>query len=232
MNTANRIRNVIDGKEIHNFFGITIKCILFLSAFLLQINSVNSQSQIYDDFEGEKIIFYGSKNGVLDTITQNPAPNNINSSSKCAMYVRNQTKKFDNIKMNISGKLSDVSNYATYTGTPSKIKMKVYTTAPPGTLVEILFGKKLGNNAYPDGTNSQYQAHTTVSNAWEELEFKFAQIPEGSLTSTSQIDQITLLFNPNSSSSDTYYFDDLTGPSIVVVEKPEPVDSQIKAIKE
>ncbi len=229
MNTTNRI---IDVKKIHSFFGITIKYVLLLSVFLLQINSVNSQSQVYDDFDGKKLIFYGLKNGVLDTVTQNPAPNSINSSSKCAMYVRNQTKKFDNIKINISGKLSDVSNYATYTGIPPKIKMKIYTTAPPGTLVEILFGKKLGNNAYPDGTNSQYQAHTTVSNAWEELEFKFAQIPEGSLTSTTQIDQITLLFNPNSSSSDTYYFDDLTGPSTILVEKPEPVNTQIKAIKE
>jgi len=178
--------------------------------------------------KGKKWCSMVQKNGVLDTAAKNPAPDKVNNSAKCAMYVRNHGKKFDNIKMNIAGKLSDVSMYATYVGIPPKFKMKVYTTAPVGTLVEILLGNKIGNNAYPDGTNSQYQAHTTVSNAWEELEFKFAQIPEGSKTSATDVDQITLLFNPNSSTSDTYYFDDLTGPAIVA-EKSDKSDKSEKA---
>jgi hypothetical protein len=93
--------------------------------------------------------------------------------------------------------------------------MKIYTTAPVGTMIEILLGDKSKNNTYPGGTHSQYQAYTTVSGAWEELEFKFAQIPEGSETPATGIDQVTLLFNPNSSSSDTYYFDEISGPQIV-----------------
>ena len=207
------------------------KSTLLLLVFLMQAGAANSQSQTYDDFEGKKAILYGSKNGVLDTAAKNPAPGGINTSSKCAMYVRNRGKKFDNIKMDVSGKLSDVSNYATYTGIPPKIKMKVYTTAPAGTLVEILLGSKAGNNAYPEGTNSQFQAHTTVSNAWEELEFKFAQTPEGSKTSTTEVDQITLLFNPNSSSSDTYYFDELSGPAVSSAQKTEAVSTQIQTTK-
>ncbi|MGZ6539726.1 MAG: hypothetical protein ACXVEB_15230, partial [Bacteroidia bacterium] len=144
-----------------------------------------------------------------------------NRGGKCAKYVRNGEKKFDVVKMSFNKKLSDssVSAYATYLGIPPKFKMKVYSTAPVGTLVEILLGSKNGNNAYPAGTNSQYQAYTTVTNAWEELEFKFSQIPKGSETSTSQIDQLTILFNPNSTTSDTYYFDDITGPSLA---KKEP----------
>jgi hypothetical protein len=100
-------------------------------------------------------------------------------------------------------------------GLPPHLKMKVFTSAPPGTLVEILLGSKRGNNDYPAGTNSQYQAYTTKSNEWEQLEFKFSQIPQGSETSFSQIDQITLLFNPNSATSDAYYFDELTGPPLL-----------------
>ena len=207
------------------------KCTLLLLAFLAYAGAANSQSQAYDNFEGKKFVSYGSKNGVLDTVAKNPAPGGVNTSAKCAMYVRNRSKKFDNIKMNITGKLSDVSTYATYTGIPPKIKLKVYTTAPAGTLVEILLGDKQGNNAYPEGTHSQFQAHTTVSNAWEELEFKFAQIPEGSKTTSSQVNQITLLFNPNSSSSDTYYFDDLSGPSVIAAEKTEAVSTQVQATK-
>ncbi|MCW3102138.1 MAG: hypothetical protein JWO09_578 [Bacteroidetes bacterium] len=196
------------------------KCMAFISALLLAAPAVSQT--VYDDFEGNKLLHYGTKNGVLDTAVKNPAPNDINKSPKCAMYVRNRTQKFDNIKMPLNGKLADVSPYATYLGVPPKIKMKVYTTAPVGTLIEILLGDKSKNNTYPGGTNSQYQAHTTVSGAWEELEFKFAQIPEGSETPTDGVNQVTLLFNPNSSSSDTYYFDDITGPA-VVSDKQEPV---------
>ena len=207
------------------------KCIMLFSVFLLKMASMFGQSQNYDNFEGTKFLEYSSKNGVLDTAVKNPNSNGINKSQKCALYVRNSGKKFDNIKMNLAGKLTDVKGYATYVGIPPKLKMKIYTSAPVGTLVEILLGNKLGNNAYPEGTNSQYQAYTTVKNAWEELEFKFAQIPEGSQTATNSIDQITLLFSPNSSSSDTYYFDDITGPSVVPVENPESVGSQIQTTK-
>jgi hypothetical protein len=179
---------------------------------LMSFTLLFTGSQTYDNFEGSKSITYGVRTGKLDTAANNPAPNKIDSSKKCAKYVRNGEKKFDNIKINLAKKLSSVDQYATYKGIPPKIKMKVYTTAPVGTLVEVLLGSKGRNNEYPAGTHSQYQAYTKTSGAWEELEFLFSQIPTGSLTKDSEIDQITLLFNPNSTSSDTYYFDDLTGP--------------------
>lgn len=204
------------------------KCAILFLASLFQISAMFGQSQVYDNFEGTKVLSYGSKNGVLDTVVKNPAPNKVNNSAKCALYIRNSGKKFDNIKMNFAGKLTGVSEYATYLGVPPKIKMKIYTNAPVGTLVEFLLGNRLGNNAYPEGTNSQFQAYTTTSNAWEELEFKFAQIPEGSQTSFNQIDQITLLFSPNSASSDTYYFDDITGPVVVSKDKSESIGSKIQ----
>jgi len=202
---------------------------LFL-IFLFQVGSLFSQALMYDNFEGNKTVSYGERNGVLDTAAKNPMPNAVNSSLKCALYIRNGAKKFDNIKMKVPAKLADVSPYATYLGIPPKITMKIYTSAPVGTLVEILLGSKRGNNDYPAGTNSQYQAYTTVTNTWEELRFQFSQIPQGSETSTTQIDQITLLFNPNSSNSDTYYFDEITGPSLVN-EKSEEMLAPKEGIK-
>jgi hypothetical protein len=192
------------------------QAILF-SVFLFQVGFIFSQNQMqtYDNFEGKKVLHYVSKSGMLDTAAQNPKSNEMYKKDKCAKYVRNGKMKFDNIKMNLTGKLSDVSSYATHAGMPPKIKMKVYTTAPVGTLVEIQLGKKDKGVSYPVGINSQFQAHTTVSNAWEELEFKFSQMPQGSETSATEIDQITLMFNPNSLTSDTYYFSDITGPSLV-----------------
>ncbi len=186
-----------------------------LLVFLFYNGFILAQSVCYDNFEGAKSLNYVDKSGVLDSLAKNPAPGKVDSTAKCAMYVRNASKKFDNIKMKLLGNLYDVESYATYTGIPPKIKMKIYTTAPAGTLVEILLGNRGRNNEYPAGTHSQYQAYTTVSNGWEVLEFKFSQIPQGSETSANQIDQVTLLFNPNSSNSDTYYFDDITGPPVV-----------------
>lgn len=188
------------------------------------------QTSKYDDFEGNRSVSYGSRTGVLDTMAQNPAPNPVDSSAYCALYVRNGTKKFDNIKINILGKLTNVPEYATYSGNPPQIKIKIYSTAPAGTLVEILLGTKGRNNEYPAGTHSQYQAHTSVSNEWEELKFKFSQIPQGSEASAAEIDQLTLLFDPNSLSSDTYYFDDLTGP-LLTAERSEKVVSPDKTEK-
>lgn len=200
------------------------KCALYASMMLLPSAALQAQ-QNYDNFDGAKTLHYSAKQTGLDTAAKNPASGQVNMSQVCAKYVRNPEKKFDNIKMTLDGKLGDVSPYATYTGIPPKIKMKVYTTAPVGTLVEILLGSKQGNNDYPAGTHSQYQAYTTKSGEWEELEFKFSQIPKGSETSATQVDQVTLLFNPNSSTADTYYFDDITGPSLSA-DKPTNVQVQ------
>jgi len=194
--------------------------------FLFMLGAwVLGQEVTYDNFEGNKVVTYSEKSGVLDTLAANPAIDKVNGSPQCALYIRNSSKKFDNIKMKLASNLVDVSAYATHEGNPPKLKMKIYTTAPPGTLVEILLGSKRSND-YPAGTNSQYQAYTTVSNAWEELNFTFSQIPMGSETSTTQVDQVVLLFNPNSSTSDKYYFDDITGPALVQwppqqIAKPE-----------
>ncbi|MCW3075613.1 MAG: hypothetical protein JWO32_222 [Bacteroidetes bacterium] len=195
---------------------------LLFSLCVLQVVAGIAQEQVYDNFEGAKFLHYGERTGVLDSAAKNPAPNAINSSPKCGLYVRNGAKKFANIKMTLPQKLTGVDAYATYLGIPPKIKMKVYTSAPAGTLVEILLGSKRGNNDYPAGTHSQYQAYTTKSNEWEILEFKFSQIPQGSETAANQIDQMVLLFNPNSSNSDTYYFDDMTGPGLAAAEGVVP----------
>ncbi|MCW3075616.1 MAG: hypothetical protein JWO32_225 [Bacteroidetes bacterium] len=187
------------------------------SIFLLMLCISNFPlfcQQTYDNFEGEKHVVYNLKKaGKLDSVAVNPFPNSVNSSATCAKYERSRIR-YDNIKMNLAGKLSGVNAYATYMGTPPKIKLKVYTTAPIGTLVEIHLGKNTGN-AYPEGTHSQYQAITTVSGKWEELEFKFSQTPQGSQTPATEVNQVTLLFNPYYNSTEVFYFDELVGPPLL-----------------
>jgi hypothetical protein len=154
---------------------------------------------------------FGPRNGTLDSISQNPAKS---SAQPVAKYDRSNNVSFDNIKIYPTRRLSDVSQYATYAGNPPKITMKLYSSAPVGTKVEIQLGKKSDDN-YPSGVHSQYEAYTTNQNEWEELTFKFSQIPKGSKVKPTEIDKITLLFSPNSKTSDTYYFDDLKAPPMV-----------------
>lgn len=201
---------------------------LIATFFMFQMGVIFSQKVVYDNFDGKKFIHYGERTGMLDSLAINPTKDSVNKSHGCALYKRNASKKFDNIKMCVHGRLTGVEEYATYLGIPPRFRIKVYTSAPAGTLVEILIGSKNGNNDYPAGTNSQYQTYTTKTNTWEELEFKFSQVPQGSETAFDQIDQVTLLFNPNSSTSDTYYFDDITGPGIV--EKQEPIATPLTPI--
>lgn len=206
------------------------KCCLWIVFCLFQTVASFGQTLVYDNFDGNRSVRYGERSGGLDSLSKNPKIDSVNRSQKCALYTRNSAKKFDNIKMSLNGKLTGVPEYATYLGIPPKLKIKVYTSAPAGTLVEILLGSKNGNNDYPAGTNSQYQAYTTKTNAWEDLEFKFSQVPQGSETSFEQIDQITLLFNPNSSTSDKYYFDDITGPGLSTL-KQEPLATPKEDVK-
>ena len=186
------------------------------SALLFLLLSVygTAQNQLYDDFEGSRSVHYVSKTGTLDTAFHNPSPDKINGSEKCAKYIRNAKQKYDHIKLRPMGNLTDVTAYASYLGTAPMIKMKVFSTAPIGTMVEIQFGK-VSNTPYPQGTHSQYQAFTTVTNAWEVLEFRFAEIPAGSETASNEINQLTLLFDPGSANRYTFYFDELSGPAIL-----------------
>ncbi|MBA3901109.1 MAG: T9SS type A sorting domain-containing protein [Bacteroidetes bacterium] len=112
--------------------------------------------------------------------------------------------------------LKGVENYAANGAAAPKIKMKLMTDELPGTVVELQLGRKDDVN-YPSGVHSHFRAFTTVSNEWEELEFDFINIPNGSLTGPGDIDRITILFEPESFNNSTFYFDDMKGPELASV---------------
>ena len=179
-----------------------------LSVLLLE-SAVICGQQVYDDFEGNSFVNYDSRrSGILRSV-KNPAPDSVNPSKKCAKYIRSRTQ-YDNVKFEMPKALAGLEQYASYEQ-PRVIKMKFYTTAPVGTLIEIQLGKSAGN-PYPEGTHSQYLAHTTKSGQWEEIEFKFAETPKGSKTKATDVNQLTILFNPNSNDKSVYYFDEVMGP--------------------
>lgn len=186
---------------------------LVLILSLLFVTEILFSQENYDNFDGAKFQNFGLVNGILAIVT-NPSIENINSSAKCAKYIRADTIQFDNIKIYPYRKLTDINPYATNTGTPPQFKIKVYTTAPIGTEVELQAGRKTDDN-YPTGIHSRYLAITKVQYAWEELTFSFLEIPTGSLVAGNDIDKLVLFFSPSSFNRNTYYFDDLTGPELI-----------------
>jgi hypothetical protein len=188
--------------------------LLCFTVVLMVTGSVRSQ-MIYNNHEGKAYHTFGQRNGILDTTAVNPKPCEVNNSETCVKYRRSKEEIYDNIKLELNSSLTNVMSFATYEGNPPKIKMKVFTSAPVGTPIEIQLGKK-NEIAYPDGIHSQYEAVTKKQNEWEVIEFMFSQIPEGSKVNDNEVDQITILFAPKSETGFVFYYDDLTGPELTV----------------
>jgi hypothetical protein len=180
------------------------------------IHGTVAGQQTYNDHDGQSQAHYfvARNGGKLDSAARNPRRDAVNSSPRCGHFKRSR-QKYDYIKVYPKGRLEDVSRYMSYEPDAPKLKLKVYTNAPVGSLVEIQLGRRKSLVAYPDGTHSQFQAFTKVSGAWEELEFTFSQVPEGSVTRSSEIDQVTLLFMPGTGATYEFYFDDLSGPQVL-----------------
>lgn len=192
----------------------TMKKLYFiLSTFLAMNFTVSAQQENYCDFDSVKMLNFGMYTGTLDSMYANPATTGVNTSMYCARYVPD-TMMYDFIKMHPDMQLEDVTLYAdSAMGTP-KMSLKVYSTAPVGTLVQLQLGIKSVDN-YPTGIHSEYMAMTTMQNAWEILTFNFYIAHNGSFATATNIDKIVLLFAPGTSTQDTMYFDDLMGPALI-----------------
>jgi hypothetical protein len=193
-----------------------MKKLYILISILILFQKIRSQEN-YRDFEGIKKVVFAEWSGVIDSSATNPSPNAVNASVYCAKYIRD-TSLYDNFKMFPFNKLGDISSYASNALSAPKIKIKVYTTAPAGTNIQLQLGTRSNGN-FPAGVHSIYTATTTVSHAWEELKFNFMQ--SGGFTNSSEINKIVVLFHPNSHNRDTVYFDDPSGPETIPVGIPE-----------
>lgn len=170
--------------------------------------------QTYCNFEGYKVIHFGQVTGVLDSTALNAVPNTSNNSANCAMYIRDSASTYDFIKIHTDTTMVDITPYASNTFQAPRIKMKVYSTAPVGTIIQIQLGLAAVDN-YPAGIHSEYMAATTVQYAWEEITFNYYQSPTGSLAQPTDIDKMVILFRPGANTRDTMYFDDIKGPNLL-----------------
>ncbi|MFT6501134.1 MAG: hypothetical protein ACJASQ_001244 [Crocinitomicaceae bacterium] len=165
------------------------KITLLLSLFAFSY--ANSQS-LPINFDGTAVTtsdFIDFDGGVA-TVTANPLVAGINVSDSVACLVRNGGAVYAGSKIALSANL-DFSVL-------SKITMKVYTTAPVGTIVKF----KLEGA----GTNTEMDAFTTTSGAWEALEWVFAGTPN-------DLNEIVFMFDfgtiGDGTATSTFYFDDV-----------------------
>jgi len=128
--------------------------------------------------------------GGVGNVVVNPSAGGINLSDSVGRLVRNGGAIYAGSKIALSANL-DFSVL-------SKITMKVYTTAPVGTVVKF----KLEGA----GTSTEQDVFTTTSGAWETLEWVFAGTPN-------DLNEIVFMFDfgniGDGTAASTFYFDDI-----------------------
>ena len=181
----------------------------YLTIILLLPLTIFSQI-LWDNFEDTRIGYYDFVHGGMTTRFENPSPSSsINSSSLCAQYVRNPGETYDVIVIVANGPFSDLTDYL---NSSKKMKVDVFSPAAGIPLQITLEDSAIaGATNYPDGRHSIYTAQTTVSNAWETVEFTFDSRPDNNVPDEN-VTSLILLFDIGNNTNDTYYFDNLYGP--------------------
>lgn len=157
---------------------------------LLTVHTAFSQS-LPINFEGDVTTAdFVDFDGGTGIVTSNPNPSGINTSSFVAQIVRDSGAIFAGSKI----ELTDNLDFSVLT----KLSMKVYTTAPIGTTVKF----KLEGS----GPAVDVNATTTVSGAWETLEWIF-------VGTANNLNQIVFMFDfgnlGDGTATSTFYFDDV-----------------------
>jgi hypothetical protein len=196
-----------------------MKNIYLLLIILIFTPGLNAQ-QIYCDFEGLKMIYFGEASGKLDSIFSNPKHDFTDSSANCLRYIRN-SDMYDNFKIYTNSRMMDVDDFANSSPSASKIKIKIYSTAPVGTPIHLQLGSSINNN-YPGGIHSEYIAYTSERNTWQNLTFNYYQSPRGGLTTANNLDKMVILLHPGVTDMDTVYMDDISGPPLMPLNIPAP----------
>ncbi len=160
---------------------------LFLAMCLASLCSAQS---LLIDFESNiTTTDFIDFDGGMATVINNPHSNGINTSNTVAQIIRNGGEIWAGSKINLTNNL----NFST----DNIIAMKVFTTAPIGTVVKF---KLEGNGSV------ERDATTTTTNQWEELSWDFTG-------TTSDFNSVVFMFDfgsiGNGTESSTFLFDDV-----------------------
>jgi hypothetical protein len=166
--------------------------------------------QPWDNFEDQRRGFYDFTSGTFIPYFGNPDPTG-NTSPVVAEYTRNAAELFDVLVIDA---VSPAEDLADYLSGAKQLSIDVWSPNAGVTVQITLEDSSLAGPAnFPTGRHSVYLTTTTVANAWETLTFTFDNRPDPGVPNTT-VSRLVLLFNPNSNTSDTYYFDNLVGPTL------------------
>ncbi|RZL12450.1 MAG: T9SS type A sorting domain-containing protein [Hymenobacter sp.] len=190
---------------------------MLLAAGLALIGQQASAQQVLDNYENTRLVDYPATQGTI-TVVANPGSNAVNSSTSCAGYARDGSQSYANIALQPKNGVK-FANVAAYVAGTRRISLKIRSSAPAGTPLLIVLQNRAKAIAtpyvYPQGNFSGYfNGATTVVNAWETVTFTYSAVGSDPTVTANDIDQLALYVAPNSSSSLTYYLDDITGPEI------------------
>ncbi|RZL07058.1 MAG: T9SS type A sorting domain-containing protein [Hymenobacter sp.] len=191
---------------------------ILLAAGLALIGQQASAQQLLENYENTRLVDYPATQGTL-TVVANPGSNTVNSSTSSASYVRDGSQSYANIALQPKNG-AKFASVAAYVAGTKRISLKIRSSAPAGTSLLIVLQNRAKTIAtpyvYPQGNFSGYfNATTTAVNTWETVTFTYSAVASDPTVMATDIDQIALYVAPNSTSSLTYYLDDITGPEIV-----------------
>ena len=182
-----------------------------------------SAQALYDNFEATRLVSYPTAQGTFTQNTANPGSTTVNSSSTCALYARDGGQQYAVIVVKPNNaRMADVAPYVAGT---KRISFKFRSPAM-GVPVQVVLqnSTKSNTNQYPNGKFAgDFNATTTVANAWETLTFTFAAAGAGNFDPTvtsADVDQMVILVAPGTSNAATYYLDDIMGPELLAVTPP------------
>ena len=181
-----------------------------LLLLILTLPLFSSSQVLWDDFEQTRVGYYDFVHGGMTTRFPNPdLLSTVNNSDICSQYVRNPGELWDVLVIIANGSINDVSDYVSGSKTMS---VDVFSPAS-GIPIQITLedSSLAGATNYPTGRHSIYLGVTTLSNEWETIELTFDSRPDVNM-SDDGLTSLILLFNGNTNTSDTYYFDNLYGP--------------------
>ncbi len=180
-----------------------------ICALIFAFSIFNGFSQTLPfNFEGDiSTSDFSDFDGGVATVITNPYPSGINTSASVAQIVRDGGATWSGSKI----VLADNLDFSIKT----KITMKVYTNAAVGTTIKL----KLEGT----GTAVNVDAVTTVSSAWETLEWIFAG-------TENNLNELVFMFDfgnvGDGSINSTFYFDDVEQVSGPTAPQPTtlPID--------
>ncbi|WP_406684702.1 T9SS type A sorting domain-containing protein [Seonamhaeicola sp. MEBiC1930] len=168
---------------------ITLLCMLFV------VSIGYAQIALPMDFEGSPVTGdFIDFDGGGATVKANPQSGGINTSATVVELIRNGGQVWAGSKIVLDSKL----DFSTNKG----LRMKVYTAAPIGTAVTLKI-----EDAANGAINVEIPGVTTVTNAWETIEYDFAGAASGTY------DALVFLFDLGSTgdgtATSTFLFDDV-----------------------